>query len=55
MNLQIDRKTMYYIIGEEAVLIIIPPNKIYLYVYGHELFAFISVIYNFQSCKITQR
>lgn len=45
MNLAVDVKLIYYI-GEEEVLIIIPPNKIYLYVYGHELFAFISVIYN---------
>lgn len=37
----------------KSSIVIIPPSKIYGY--GQELFAFISVIYNSQSCKITHR
>ena len=51
---KIDGKLIYYIV-EGDVLIIIPPNKIYLYVYQQELFVFISVICNLWSCKIAQR
>lgn len=36
-------------------LITSPPDKVYLHAYGHELFLLLSLTYNLQSYKITQR
>lgn len=54
-NLQIDRNLIYYIAREGEVLIVILPNKMYLYVYSEGVFAFTSVIYKLESYKIAQK
>lgn len=53
MNLLNRYKTGFYSRGRKSV---VPPlEKMYLHTYGKALFAFLSIIYNLQSCVIVQR